>query len=179
MNENRWFWFWIEFLITCLPLYSIEFCFYSFNLNLLLKVQPWFLLLKVKGELSDLGVVRILDSKLKSWESKSPLKTQTHPINIYPKWSSNVNFQDRKHSSLVWESSKCAISRYSLLTLSFTLYLGLVFIRLDFSFFFGVIIWGLLVVLWPCRAKGHVEPDHPFSMCFCVFLNVFVVNWNN
>ena len=161
--------FWIEFLITCLPLYSIEFCFYSFNLNLLLQVQPWFLLLKVKGELSDLGVVRILDSKLKSWESKSPLKTQTHPINIYPKWSSNVNFQDRKHSSLVRESSKCAISRYSLLTLSFTLYLGLVFIRLDFSFFRGdhLRIVGCVVARscqGPCRARSPL-----FYVLLCVF----------
>ena len=28
-------------------------------------------------------------------------------------------------------------------------------------------------MLWPCRANGHVVPDHPFLYAFCVLLCVF------
>jgi len=169
----------IAFLISCLPLFSIQSCFYSFNQTSFPKFSLDFFFSRSRVNLVIWGLwgFWISNSKVVNLNPLSKLKHIPFIFSPSKVSSSTFKIASIRH----WfENHKCAISRYSLLSLSFTLYLGLVFIRIDrFSFFFGVIIWGLLVVLWPCRAKGHVEPDHPFSTCFCVFLNVLVVDWSD
>ena len=46
-------------------------------------------------------------------------------------------------------------------------------IRLDFLLLRGDQFEDLLVVLWPCRAKGHVLLDHPFLCAFVCFWIIF------
>jgi len=47
-------------------------------------------------------------------------------------------------------------------------------IRLDFLLFRGDQFEDLLVVLRPCRAEGHVVPDHPFLCAFVCFWMIFL-----
>jgi len=164
------FWIPIEFWLLA-SLYTIKFFFafvikFSFS-----KFKPSCLLLNVKVELSVSGIVRILNSKLKSWESKSPLKTQTHSISICPNWSSDVNYQDRKLFDIGLRIKQMRSFRvFSSYPLVYALFRISFFLLGRFIFFFGVIILRIVrcVVAMscqgPCRARSTL-----FYVLSCVF----------